>query len=116
MQEPIAQESIERKICVMRGQRVMLDKDLAELYGIPTKRLNEHVRRNIKRFPDDFMFRLSYKETQCVMSHSATSHQGGMRSLPYAFTEQGVAMLSTILKSEWAMHANIAIMRAVCTA
>lgn len=92
----------------------MLDLDLAELYGVPTKRLNERVSRNKKRFPEDFMFRLTRKETEILRSQFATSRSGhgGRRYLPYAFTEQGVAMLSTVLNSEQAIEVNIAIMRA----
>lgn len=92
----------------------MVDFDLAELYGVPTKRLNERVSRNIKRFPKDFMFRLTRQEAEFLRSHFATSStgHGGRRYLPYVFTEQGVAMLSTVLNSEQAIEVNIAIMRA----
>ena len=92
----------------------MLDFDLAELYGVPTKRLNERVSRNKKRFPEDFMFRLTKKETEFLRLQIATSNvgRGGRRYFPYAFTEQGVAMLSTVLNSEQAIEVNIAIMRA----
>jgi hypothetical protein len=92
----------------------MVDFDLAELYGVPTKRLNERVSRNKKRFPEDFMFRLTKKETESLRSHFAISNigRGGRRYLPYVFTEQGVAMLSTVLNSEQAIEVNIAIMRA----
>lgn len=99
----------------------MLDADLARLYGVPTKRLNEQVRRNIKRFPQDFMFQLAKDEYQSLKSQFlisslrsqfATSNRGGRRYFPYAFTEQGVAMLSSVLKSERAIQVNIAIMRA----
>jgi len=92
----------------------MVDFDLAELYGVPTKRLNERVTRNKKRFPEDFMFRLTKKEAESLRSQIATSNirRGGRRYLPYAFTEQGVAMLSTVLNSEQAIEVNIAIMRA----
>lgn len=92
----------------------MIDFDLAELYGVPTKRLNERVSRNKKRFPEDFMFRLTKKEAEFLRSQFATSNigRGGRRFLPYAFTEQGVAMLSTVLNSEQAIEVNIAIMRA----
>jgi hypothetical protein len=104
-------EVIENKIYLVRGHKVMLDSDLAELYGVPTKRLNEQVRRNEKRFPDDFMFQLSDEETESLRSQNATSKRGGRRYLPYAFTEQGVAMLSTALNSDRAIEVNIQIMR-----
>ena len=91
----------------------MVDVDLAELYGVPTKRLNEQVRRNRKRFPEDFMFQLTKDEEEALRSQSATSKigRGGRRYPPYAFTEQGVAMLSSVLNSERAIEVNIAIMR-----
>ena len=92
---------------------VMLDRDLAELYGVPTKRLNEQVRRNIKRFPSDFMFRLTSDEDSVLRSQIATSKRGrgGRRYTPFVFTEQGIAMLSSVLNSERAIQVNIAIMR-----
>jgi hypothetical protein len=92
----------------------MMDFDLAELYGVSTSRLNERVTRNRKRFPDDFMFRLTKKEAESLRSQFAISKtgRGGRRCLPYAFTEQGVAMLSSVLNSEQAIEVNIAIMRA----
>ena len=102
---------IEKKIYLIRGHKVMLDSDLAELYGVPTKRLNEQVRRNDRRFPDDFMFQLSDEEAESLRSQNATSKKGGRRYLPYAFTEQGVAMLSTVLNSDRAIEVNIQIMR-----
>ncbi len=90
----------------------MLDRDLAELYGVPTKRLNEQVRRNIKRFPSDFMFRLTDDENRLLRSQIATSMgRGGRRYAPFVFTEQGIAMLSSVLNSERAIQVNIAIMR-----
>ena len=89
----------------------MLDFDLAELYGTETKRLKEAVRRNIGRFPTDFMFQLSDKEFESLRTHFASSNRGGIRYAPFAFTEQGVAMLSSVLHSEKAIEANIAIMR-----
>ena len=106
--------SVERRILIIRGQKVMLDTDLAQLYEVPTKRLNEAVKRNPKRFPGDFMFQLNRQETNCLRSQFATSNEqrGGRRTLPYAFTEQGVAMLSSVLNSERAVQVNIAIMRA----
>ena len=89
----------------------MLDKDLASLYQIEVKRLNEAVKRNIRRFPSDFMFQLTKEEWSNLKSQFATSSWGGVRKLPYAFTEQGVAMLSSVLNSEIAIEVNIAIMR-----
>ena len=109
----IAQGEIERKIYLIRGQKVMLDKDLATLYAVPTKRLNEQVKRNIERFPEDFMFRLTIEEAGSSRSQFATLKKGqNIKYLPYAFTEQGVAMLSTVLNSKRAIQVNIAIMRA----
>jgi hypothetical protein len=91
----------------------MLDADLAELYGVPTKRLNEAVRRNAARFPEDFMFQLTAEEAETLRSQFATSNgRGGRRYIPYAFSELGVAMLSSVLNSERAVQVNIAIMRA----
>ncbi len=104
-------EIIENKIFLIRDKKVMFDKDLAELYGVETKRLNEQVRRNIKRFPEDFMFQLSEIEFKNLKSQFATSSWGGRRTLPYVFTEQGVAMLSGILNSNRAINVNIQIMR-----
>jgi hypothetical protein len=112
MKELILQEVVERRILVIRGQKVMLDRDLAGLYGVPVKRLNEQVKRNLKRFPGDFMFLLTRQEVMNLKSQIATSSWGGIRKLPYAFTEQGVAMLSSVLNSERAIQVNIAIMRA----
>ena len=107
-------EVIERKILLIRGQKVMLDADLAELYVVSTKRLNEQVRRNLNRFPPDFMFQLNEKETEILRSQIATSKvgRGGRRYFPYVFSEQGVAMLSSVLNSERAIEVNILIMRA----
>ena len=104
--------NIEPLIKVIRGQQVMLDRDLATLYGVETKRLNEQVKRNIERFPDDFMFQLNKEEVEILKSQNATSSWGGDRRLPYAFTEQGIAMLSSVLKSQTAVEVNIRIMRA----
>ena len=106
-------ERIYKSILLMRGRKVMLDRDLAELYGVSTKRLNEQVRRNIERFPEDFMFQLRNDEVGLLRSHFATSKggRGGRRYRPYAFTEQGVAMLSSVLRSKRAVDVNIAIMR-----
>jgi phage regulator Rha-like protein len=109
----ISSNFIERRIYLIRKQKVMLDSDLAELYGVPTKRLNQQVRRNLARFPEDFMFQLTAEEAESLRSHFATSKtgSGGRRYMPLVFTEQGVAMLSTVLNSERAVQVNIAIMR-----
>ena len=107
----VPEEIISNKIYLIRGIKVMLDRDLAELYGVETKRLNEQVRRNIVRFPEDFMFRLTQEEFENLKSQFATSSWGGRRTLPYAFTEQGVAMLSGVLNSHRAIEVNIQIMR-----
>ena len=112
MSNVIPQEVIENKIYLIRGHKVMLDRDLSNLYGVPTKRLKEQVKRNIKRFPEDFMFELTMQEFEILRSQIATSSWGGERYLPYVFTEQGVAMLSSVLNSERAIQVNIAIMRA----
>src|ERR1035438_3629090 len=100
LQALVAEQKILNRIYAIRGQRVMLDKDLAEMYGVETKRLNEQVKRNIKRFPKDFMFALTQKELDNLKSQNATSSWGGSRKLPNAFTEQGVAMLSSVLNSD----------------
>ena len=106
-------ERIQTKIYEIRGQKVMLDSDLAELYEVETKNLNLAVKRNIKRFPPDFMFQLTKSEWDILRLQIETSKgRGGTRYLPYAFTEQGVAMLSGILNSDKAIETNIAIMRA----
>ena len=110
------QSPIESMIVVIRGQQVILDRDLAMLYGVETKRLKEQVNRNVKRFPPDFMFRLDQEELVCLRSQIATSKQrGGTRYAPYAFTENGVAMLSSVLHTEKAIATNIQIMRAFTT-
>ncbi len=107
---------IQNKIYEVRGQKVMLDFDLAELYGSETKRLKEAVRRNLKRFPSDFMFELTKEEFESLRSQIASSNKrGGTRYMPFAFTEQGVAMLSSVLNSESAIEINISIMRAFVT-
>ena len=113
-QSPIPVEQIERAILLIRGQKIMLDADLAGLYGVTVGRLNEAVKRNRDRFPADFMFQLSDTEFANLKSQIAISSYGwgGRRHPPYAFTEQGVAMLSSVLKSKRAVHVNIAIMRA----
>ena len=103
---------IKNMIYTIRGQRVMLDKDLAVLYGVEVRVLNQAVKRNIKRFPEDFMFQLDKEEWDILKSHFVTSSWGGVRKVPYAFTEQGVAMLSSVLKSDAAIEVNIRIMRA----
>ena len=103
---------IHSKIYEIRGQQVMIDKDLAGLYQVEVKRLNESVKRNLKRFPEDFMFQLTTEEWLNLKSQFATSSWGGTRKLPYAFTELGVSMLSSILNSELAIEVNINIMRA----
>ncbi len=106
------ENKVESLIRVIRGQQVMLDRDLAELYGVETKRLNEQVKRNLERFPEDFMFQLTSNEFDNLKSQFATSSWGGVRKLPYAFTGQGVTMLSGVLKSPTAVEVNIRIMRA----
>ncbi len=108
-------ERIEKAILLIRGHKVMLDRDLADLYGVATKVLNQAVRRNRKRFPEDFMFQLSKEEFNAWRSQFVTSNSAakmGLRRRPYAFTEQGVAMLSSVLNSDRAIEVNIAIMRA----
>ena len=105
--------AIDRRIFVIRERQVMLDEDLADLYGVETKRLVEQVKRNRERFPSDFMFQLSKAEAECLRSQIATSNsqRGGRRYAPYVFTEQGVAMLSSVLRSKRAITVNIEIMR-----
>jgi len=110
-------QAVDTRILVLRGHRVMLDSDLAALYGVEVKALNQAVKRNPGRFPPDFMFSLSEQEvadlrSQIVTSSSARRNWGGRRSMPNAFTEQGVAMLSSVLNSERAVQANVEIMRA----
>src|SRR3990167_5707450 len=107
-------ERIEQKILALRGEKVMLDSDLAELYGVTTFNLNKAVKRNRDRFPEDFMFQLTPKEFNALRFQngmSKPSGRGGRRYLPYVFTEQGVAMLSSVLKSKRAMKVNVEIMR-----
>jgi hypothetical protein len=106
---------IQNKIYVIRGQRVMLDRDLSEMYGVETRRLNEQVKRNMKRFPQDFMFQLTSEEFENLKSQFATSRWGGTRKSPYVFTELGVAMLSSVLNSYTAIEINMNIMRAFIT-
>jgi len=108
-------EIIERKIFLIRGQKVMLDSDLAELYEVTTFNFNKAVKRNLNRFPEDFMFQLTKEEAESLrfqIGMSKPSGRGGRRYLPYVFTEQGVAMLSSVLNSERAIEVNIVIMRA----
>jgi hypothetical protein len=105
-------ENITGLIYLVRGKKVMLDQNLAVLYGVETKRLKEQVRRNIERFPEDFMFELSKKEYENLRSQIATSSWGGTRYVPMAFTEHGVLMISSVLKSDKAIQVNIQIMRA----
>ncbi len=104
-------EIIMSKIYIIRGRKIMLDKDLAEMYGVETKRLKEAGRRNITRFPDDFMFELTTNEFENLRTQFATSRWGGARYSPMAFTEYGVLMLSSVLNSEKAINVNIQIMR-----
>jgi ORF6N domain len=109
----IPDETIVRKILLLRGRKVILDSDLANLYEVETKVLNQAVKRNKERFPSDFMFRLTRKEAEISRSQIVTLKQGqNIKHLPYAFTEQGIAMLSGILRSDKAIKMNIAIMRA----
>ena len=107
-------ERIEKAILIIRGQRVMLDSDLAELYGITTKRLNEGVRRNVDRFPDDFMFQLTEEEYTVLRSQFATSKKGrgGRRFMPYVFTEHGAVMLASVINTPIAVNASIQVVRA----
>jgi len=114
MKALIPTEMIERKIYLIRGHKVMIDSDLAELYGVKTKVLIQGVKRNAQRFPQDFMFQLNNQEVISLRSQIVTSKsgRGGRRYVPYVFTEQGVAMLSSVLNSERAIQVNIAIMRA----
>ena len=117
MKEPgalIPLERIERSILLIRGEKVMLDADLAEIYGVPTKRLNEQVRRNPGRFPPDFMFQLTDAEAKTLRSQFATSNagRGGRRYRPFAFTEHGALMLANVLNSERAAQTSVQVVRA----
>ena len=113
--ELITTDDIRSKVYIIRGQQVMLDKDLAEIYGYEVKKLNQQVKRNIERFPEDFMFRLSNGEIDSVRSQIVTSRkkdffagqEGGRRYLPYAFTEQGIYMLATVLRGKLAEQQSI---------
>lgn len=115
MKTLVPMEVIERKIYLIRGQKVILDRDLSELYGVETFNLNKAVKRNIARFPEDFMFQLNKEESESLRFQIGILKKGRgehRKYLPYVFTEQGVAMLSSVLKSERAVQVNIAIMRA----
>lgn len=103
---------IENQIYEFRGQKVMLDSDLAALYGVETKRLNEQVKRNVDRFPEDFMFQLTNDEWDSLRSQIATANRGGRRSNPYVFTEHGTVMLASVLNSPTAIQASIQIVKA----
>ncbi len=110
----VPMERIERAIILVRGEKVMLDSELAEIYGVTTKRLNEQVRRNLNRFPSDFMFQLTPEEAASLRSQIATSNKGrgGRRYLPYAFTEHGALMLANVLNSERAAQTSVMVVRA----
>ncbi len=109
----VPREVIEQRILLIRGHKVMLDSSLAELYGVDTSHLNKAVKRNLERFPSDFMFQLTRQEEAALRFHFGISNgrRGGRRYLPYVFTELGVAMLSSVLHTRRAVHVNIAIMR-----
>lgn len=107
----IKENNIANRVYMIRGEKVMLDFDLAQLYQVETKVLKQSVKRNINRFPEDFMFILTHEELLNLRSQIVTSSWGGLRYMPMAFTEQGIAMLSGVLKSERAIEVNIAIMR-----
>lgn len=111
MDPRLADDVIINKIFLVRGQKIMLDEDLASLYHVETKRLNEQVKRNIDRFPKDFMFQLTREEFSNLKSQIATSSWGGKRKLPYAFTEHGILMLSGVLSSRIAVQTNLQIIR-----
>lgn len=111
LQALVVEQKILNRIYILRGQKIMLDEDLAEMYNVETRRLNEQVKRNIKRFPKDFMFTLTAKEYENLKSQNAISSWGGRRKQPNAFTEQGVAMLSSVLNSDVAIEVNIRIIR-----
>jgi phage regulator Rha-like protein len=111
--KPVLARQVESRIMVLRAQRVILDSDLAELYEVPVKRLNEQVKRNRERFPRDFMFQLSEEEDRAMRSLTATSEgRGGRRYLPYAFTEHGAIMVATVLNSERAVEMSLFVVRA----
>jgi len=104
-------ENLAKLVSMVRGEKVLLDSDLADLYGVTTKALNQAVKRNLERFPADFMFQLSSDEWANMRSQTVTASRRNVTALPYAFTEQGVAMLSSVLRSQRAVEVNIAIMR-----
>jgi len=104
-------ENLAKLVFLIRGEKVLLDTDLADLYGVATKVLNQAVKRNLDRFPEDFMFQLTPEEWGDMRSQTVTSSRRKLSAVPYAFTEQGVAMLSSVLRSERAVEVNIAIMR-----
>ena len=111
--EIVPQEALESKILMLRGHKVLLDSDLASLYGVPTFRFNEAIKRNLRRFPADFMFRLTPAEAADLKSHNAiSSSHGGRRTLPYAFTEHGSVMAANILRSEKALQMSVYVVRA----
>ena len=119
---PIEVTTIQNRILLIRNQQVMIDRDIAELYGVETKRLNEQVKRNIERFPEEFMFQITREEFDSVKSQFATSRnnmfvgqEGGTRKLPYVFTEHGITMLASVLRSESAVNASIQIVKAFVT-
>ena len=111
----VSEEVLHSMIYNIRGQKVMLDFELAEIYGYTTKRFNEQINNNIERFDEDFRFKITREENKILRSKKSTSSWGGTRYLPYAFTEQGVAMLATVLKTKIASKVSIAIMRAFVT-
>jgi hypothetical protein len=110
MSDTVAVEVVATKIFEIRGKKVMLDRDLAKLYGVATRNLNKAVKRNMERFPEDFMYQLTNEEVTNLKFQIGTSSWGGTRKLPYVFTEQGVAMLSSVLSSKRAIRVNIMIM------
>lgn len=112
METTVQVENVHRLIYLVRGQKVMLDQDLAELYQVPTKALMQSVKRNLDRFPGDFMFRLTAEEARRMRSQFVTASKRNIRFAPHAFTEHGVAMLSSVLKSRKAVQVNIVIVRA----
>lgn len=112
MRDPVSVEVVATKIFEVRATKVMLDSDLAKLYGVRTKNLNKAVSRNKERFPGDFMFQMTKEELENLRFHFGTSKRGGRRYLPYVFTQEGVAMLSGVLNSRRAIQVNIFIMRA----
>jgi hypothetical protein len=114
MTEIMPIERIEKSICLIRGQKVILDRDLAAIYGVPTFRFNEAVKRNLKRFPEDFMFRITHEEVKGLISQNAMSKpgRGGRRTLPYAFTEHGAIMAANLLNSPRAVQMSVFVVRA----